>query len=164
MSCMGSIEIIIAAAVVLIGFVVVRLSVCLPCFRRKRRRHHVGSPPVKTMIVLGSGGHTSEMAMLVRSLPLERYHPVHCVLAASDTTSLSRLNSSVDVPILSKALCHTILRSREVKQSWISTVFTSLHALFEALLLVNSIKPELILCNGPGELKFAMPKSCMTVT
>jgi len=139
--------VLVAAVLLLIHLLVVRLSLCLPCFRRKTRRRVDRSHPVKTVIVFGSGGHTTEMAMLLRSVSIEQYRPTHCILAASDTTSLSRLQG---VPVLTEARWHTIHRSREVKQSWVSTVFSSLYSLVEALLLMFSIKPELILCNGPG--------------
>ena len=146
-------EVLLAAALLFVHVLAVRLSVCLPCFKRKARRRVLtrgsgGSSPIQTVIVFGSGGHTTEMAMLIQSLSVDHYHPIHCILAASDTTSMSRLQ---DVHVLSQAQWHTIHRSREVKQSWVSTVFTAMYSMLEALLLVYSIKPELILCNGPGD-------------
>lgn len=142
--------VLVASVVLLMHVLVVRLSLCLPCFRRKVRRRVDRIHPIKTAIVFGSGGHTTEMAMLLRYVSIYQYRPIHCILAASDTTSLSRLQG---VQVLSEARWHTIHRSREVKQSWVSTVFTSLYSLMEALLLMYSIKPELILCNGPGNNK-----------
>jgi len=139
---------LVASAVLLMHVLVIRLSLCLPCFRRKAKRRVDSVQPIKTAIVFGSGGHTTEMAMLLRSVSVDHYRPIHCVLAASDTTSLSRLQG---VQLLSDASWHKIHRSREVKQSWVSTVFTALYSLVEALLLVYCIKPELILCNGPGK-------------
>lgn len=43
-----------------------------------------------------------------------------------------------------------IPRSREVRQSWLSTVFTTLNALAFSFPVVLREKPELLLCNGPG--------------
>jgi beta-1,4-N-acetylglucosaminyltransferase len=43
-----------------------------------------------------------------------------------------------------------IPRSREVGQSYISSIFTTLHAIFACCWLVGSHAPELLLCNGPG--------------
>ena len=43
-----------------------------------------------------------------------------------------------------------IYRSREVHQSWFTTVFTTLRALFEALFLIWEYMPDVIISNGPG--------------
>ncbi|KAI1236660.1 hypothetical protein IHE44_0014913, partial [Lamprotornis superbus] len=43
-----------------------------------------------------------------------------------------------------------IPRSREVRQSWISSVLTTLHSILYSLPLTYKRKPDLILCNGPG--------------
>merc|ERR1711971_362078 len=44
----------------------------------------------------------------------------------------------------------TIPRSREVRQSWLSTIWTTLYASLYSIPLLWSIKPDVILCNGPG--------------
>ncbi|KJE91433.1 hypothetical protein CAOG_02568 [Capsaspora owczarzaki ATCC 30864] len=44
----------------------------------------------------------------------------------------------------------TIPRSREVAQSWLTSLFTTAHALLFALPMVFRVRPELVLCNGPG--------------
>ncbi|XP_023787553.1 UDP-N-acetylglucosamine transferase subunit ALG14 homolog [Cyanistes caeruleus] len=43
-----------------------------------------------------------------------------------------------------------IPRSREVRQSWISSVVTTLYSVLYSLPLTYKRKPDLILCNGPG--------------
>ncbi|NXT97864.1 ALG14 transferase, partial [Buphagus erythrorhynchus] len=43
-----------------------------------------------------------------------------------------------------------IPRSREVRQSWISSVLTTLHSILYSLPLTYKRQPDLILCNGPG--------------
>ncbi|XP_035294518.1 UDP-N-acetylglucosamine transferase subunit ALG14 homolog [Cricetulus griseus] len=45
---------------------------------------------------------------------------------------------------------HRIPRSREVRQSWLSSVFTTLHSMWFSFPLVYHLKPDLVLCNGPG--------------
>jgi beta-1,4-N-acetylglucosaminyltransferase len=45
---------------------------------------------------------------------------------------------------------HTIRRSREVGQSFVSSVWTTAIALVDAARLVASTRPQLLLCNGPG--------------
>eukprot|EP01035_Chromulina_nebulosa_P021516 gene21516-27861_t len=49
---------------------------------------------------------------------------------------------------------HTVRRSREVKQSWITTIFTSLLSLIDCFLLICRIQPDLIISNGPGTCVF----------
>nr|XP_056701226.1 UDP-N-acetylglucosamine transferase subunit ALG14 homolog [Euleptes europaea] len=43
-----------------------------------------------------------------------------------------------------------IPRSREVRQSWSSSVLTTIHSIFYSLPLTFRLKPDLVLCNGPG--------------
>ncbi|KAL2922964.1 UDP-N-acetylglucosamine transferase subunit ALG14 [Bienertia sinuspersici] len=43
-----------------------------------------------------------------------------------------------------------IYRSREVGQSYITSVGTTLIAIAHALWLMVNIRPQVILCNGPG--------------
>ena len=50
---------------------------------------------VKTMIILGSGGHTTEMIRLLQELDPCTYTPVIYVLAESDTTSIERLQKYI---------------------------------------------------------------------
>ncbi|KAL3869369.1 hypothetical protein ACJMK2_042058 [Sinanodonta woodiana] len=45
---------------------------------------------------------------------------------------------------------HTIPRSREVRQSWLTTVLSTAYATLYSFPLVFRLKPEVILCNGPG--------------
>jgi beta-1,4-N-acetylglucosaminyltransferase len=52
--------------------------------------------------------------------------------------------------IVNKGQFHRITRSREVKQSYFTTIFTTLISLFESSYLVSTLRPDLIVCNGPG--------------
>ncbi|XP_024607074.1 UDP-N-acetylglucosamine transferase subunit ALG14 homolog isoform X2 [Neophocaena asiaeorientalis asiaeorientalis] len=45
---------------------------------------------------------------------------------------------------------HRIPRSREVQQSWLSTVLTTLYSMWLSFPLTHRLKPDLVLCNGPG--------------
>ena len=57
---------------------------------KKKQQQHV-----KTMIILGSGGHTTEMIRLLQELDPCTYTPVVYVLAESDTTSIERLQKYI---------------------------------------------------------------------
>ncbi|CAM9665202.1 unnamed protein product [Ascophyllum nodosum] len=111
---------------------------------------HTGSPygPVKTLVVLGSGGHTSEMLKLTSHLSPETYAPLYYVVASTDHTSAQRIPPE---GILSgRCKVRKIPRSREVGQSYLTSVYTTLVAGLHAALMVVKIRPDLVLVNGPG--------------
>ncbi|PAA63541.1 hypothetical protein BOX15_Mlig024127g1 [Macrostomum lignano] len=102
---------------------------------------------LRTMIVAGSGGHTTEILRLVNSLS-KHYSPRLYVIASSDAMSpekikISELNSN-DFSI------HSIPRSREVLQSYLTSVLTTVRSAAYCFPLVAWEKPDLVLCNGPG--------------
>jgi beta-1,4-N-acetylglucosaminyltransferase len=102
----------------------------------------------KTLVVLGSGGHTSEMLHMVRQLDAYLYDPIVYVVADTDHTSVKRLEATSNKqPTLE---IHKIPRSREVGQSYVTSFITTIYALLHAIVLTIQIRPELVLCNGPG--------------
>eukprot|EP00931_Biecheleriopsis_adriatica_P035642 TRINITY_DN20532_c0_g2_i1.p1 TRINITY_DN20532_c0_g2~~TRINITY_DN20532_c0_g2_i1.p1 ORF type:complete len:255 (+),score=36.46 TRINITY_DN20532_c0_g2_i1:110-766(+) len=113
------------------------------------RRWAGSSLPLRTTVVLGSGGHTTEMLGLLRDFDQARYR-CDFILAESDTTSLKRVQASR--PDLTEDLgrFHTVPRSREVGQSWLSTVATTAQAFLACLSLVWQLQPQVLLLNGPG--------------
>ncbi|KAM8881838.1 UDP-N-acetylglucosamine transferase subunit ALG14 [Synchiropus picturatus] len=108
---------------------------------------------VSVLVVAGSGGHTSEILRLVESLTAA-YSPRHYVIADTDMMSEEKINSfentkqKPDSP--SQFTIYRIPRSREVHQSWTSSVWSTLNALRFSLPLVFRLKPDMVLCNGPG--------------
>ncbi|XP_065072944.1 UDP-N-acetylglucosamine transferase subunit ALG14 homolog [Ochlerotatus camptorhynchus] len=147
---------------VLIGLVLIRLAYLLVVIRNNSRRN-VGAEsvvgakrkgPAKTMIVMGSGGHTAEMLQIVERLDFGKYAPRHYVIAEADKTSVVKV---IDVevrrePDLAKQQYEimTITRSRYVHQGYFSSIFTTLIALGNSIPVVLRSRPELILTNGPG--------------
>lgn len=103
---------------------------------------------ITTLIILGSGGHTTEMLRIVKNLNFNKYKPRIYVHADSDKMSIVKLEeiegNSDDYKVI------TIFRSREVGQSYISSVLTTLIAIKSAFIILINYKPDLILCNGPG--------------
>lgn len=104
--------------------------------------------PCKTVICIGSGGHTTEMLQLLRTLDFGRYSPRYYIMASSDKTSPAKIlaieNSNTDFEIVE------IPRSRIVGQSYITSVFTTLYSILYSVPVVCRIRPDLVLCNGPG--------------
>ncbi|EGD75089.1 hypothetical protein PTSG_06745 [Salpingoeca rosetta] len=110
-----------------------------------------------TLIVLGSGGHTMEMLKLLRaasedSKPNKRLYPRHYVVAQTDAHSREKaVNFEQQQSTVSKGVhFHAISRSREVGQSYMTSVVSTLRALIDSFPLLLRTQPQLILVNGPG--------------
>lgn len=70
------------------------------------------SRTIRTMIVLGSGGHTTEMLQLIKKLDTEIYSPITFVVASSDSTSIEK--TKLDRHLHPNDQFIVIPRSREV--------------------------------------------------
>eukprot|EP00397_Hematodinium_sp_SG-2012_P066655 GEMP01100646.1.p1 GENE.GEMP01100646.1~~GEMP01100646.1.p1 ORF type:complete len:161 (+),score=39.07 GEMP01100646.1:28-510(+) len=106
---------------------------------RPHKRHPVAPLNTRVLVVLGSGGHTAEMLQLTAGW---KHYALEYVLSDTDTTSAVKLEPG--------AVVHRIPRSREVGQSWSSTVLSTLKAFWWCLWLHRRRRPGLLLCNGPG--------------
>lgn len=132
--------------------------------------------PAKLMIVLGSGGHTFEMLKLVENISTSSYSPRVYVTATTDPMSadkakqlemwrvasssqalllrfLSSKKDDSDSPEMAEPsdyVVERIPRSRELHQSWLTTVPTTLFALVTSLPVLLRHMPDVIVCNGPG--------------
>ena len=121
------------------------------------------------LAVLGSGGHTAEMISLLRSVmgnhsqdidrknKSVRFTTMHFILADTDSTSVPKIKASMkgeDV-CMPEFRFHRIPRSREVGQSYLTSVITTVWSIVAALWTVlfgsvSSPAPDVVLCNGPG--------------
>jgi beta-1,4-N-acetylglucosaminyltransferase len=143
---------------------ILRLVQLLHSIRTIRRQNDPQSPgspsfygsstkPLKTLVVLGSGGHTTEMLHLIRNLDPARYAPVVLVVATTDTTSLRRVQAyphSLPFDRKTVSTCR-IPRSREVGQSYSTSIWTTLYSFLFAFWLTGvQEQPDLVLVNGPG--------------
>ncbi|KAJ1512149.1 UDP-N-acetylglucosamine transferase subunit [Coelomomyces lativittatus] len=72
------------------------------------------------------------------------------LIAENDTSSESKLKLFLEPYPHKKADIFSISRARRVGQSWWTTPWTSLLALFQSFQLLLNLRPHLILCNGPG--------------
>jgi len=92
------------------------------------------------MIVFGSGGHTTEMLLMLEKINIEAYFKVHLIIAKTDTWSLTKITehfktkmkNPISIDKLDKKSPITIwrvYRAREVKQSYFTSIFTTLRAL-----------------------------------
>ncbi|WOL13239.1 hypothetical protein Cni_G22008 [Canna indica] len=141
---------------ILVALVVLRVLYVLYWTGKPIQESH----SLRTLIVLGSGGHTAEMLSIVNVLQKDRFAPRFYVAAATDNMSLQKArvleeslidqeeNSRGNKIVASQFM--QIYRSREVGQSYITSVGTTLIAMAHALWLTLTIRPQVIICNGPG--------------
>ena len=107
---------------------------------------------VATLAVLGSGGHTAEMLALLDaqtagSARLRRLLQPRAFVAATSDRGAAASLQLVD----SRAELLRIPRSREVHQSYLTSVWTSLRSLLACFPLLTRRGPfSLLLTNGPG--------------
>jgi beta-1,4-N-acetylglucosaminyltransferase len=117
--------------------------------------------PLHTLFVLGSGGHTAEMLSLVGALNLQRYAPRYYIAAVTDSMSLTRAatledhlqkcalstssSSQAAESSTQKPKFYQVYRSREVGQSYFTSVVTTLLAMMHALWLVAHIRPDVVI-------------------
>ena len=92
------------------------------------------------LVVLGSGGHTSEIIKM-----LEDWKGKICAVCAdgdfiSQRQFLDRFDGKV----------YFVFRSRKVGQSYFTSVFTTLYSFLPAFGVVWKEKPSLVISNGPG--------------
>ncbi|XP_068631734.1 UDP-N-acetylglucosamine transferase subunit ALG14 [Battus philenor] len=105
-------------------------------------------PSLKTIVCIGSGGHTTELLRIISSLNTKKFSPRLYILADNDVNSevkIHKLENEVTTYTLSR-----IPRSRKVKQTYLSSVFSTLYATLCTIPAVYNFKPDIILCNGPG--------------
>lgn len=143
-------QVIISLILIIFVLLVIRIKCCLPNDNKGNNNNNNKKKNYKTLIIFGSGGHTSEMLQLIKNLNNNNlYNPCYYILANTDKTSENKIKS-MNISLTNNAKWIYIQRSREVKQSYITTIFTTLISFFESLLLLIQLKPEVIICNGPG--------------
>eukprot|EP00049_Salpingoeca_infusionum_P008886 m.147172 g.147172 ORF g.147172 m.147172 type:complete len:184 (-) comp14161_c0_seq1:196-747(-) len=105
--------------------------------------------PSRTLLFLGSGGHTGEMVQLMTHLT-ENYSPRLYMLVDGDAISEAKAQVFEKQTYNEQAQIVKIPRSRRVGQSYLTSIFTTLWALFLSFLPVFRFLPDVVLCNGPG--------------
>lgn len=127
---------------------VTRLCFMIFYTRKVNNKRVIRNGPAKTMIILGSGGHTAEMIRILRYLHFNNYSPRTYVYADTDETSMEKVKmlegSNTDYKTIK------VRRCREIHQSYYMSIFTTLRSTLESIPLYWSERPELLLCNGPG--------------
>jgi beta-1,4-N-acetylglucosaminyltransferase len=128
--------------------------------------------PLRTAIIIGSGGHTTEILKLLQNLNSANYSPRIYIMAFTDTSSEVKIHQIEETCFSCNGpACYEIVkipRSRSVGQSYITSVFTTLFSFLASMSVMLKKRPELIICNGPGTcipicvIAFLMRILCVT--
>ncbi|GMS86798.1 hypothetical protein PENTCL1PPCAC_8973, partial [Pristionchus entomophagus] len=100
--------------------------------------------------VLGSGGHTTEMLDLIKHFDDNAYATRTYVIANTDNHSEQKAMESENARNGGTFAVEKIPRSREVGQSYVSSLLTTAVACCTAFKIVATIRPSIVLVNGPG--------------
>ena len=112
-------------------------------------RKYVYSNSKSIMIVLGSGGHTIEIISMLKKLDFDKFVKIFFVHSNNDSNSLKKLHEHFDLnKIKSKVEFLSLYRSRQVGQSYFSSIFTTLFAFLHSLLLIIKTRPNLVSINN----------------
>lgn len=96
-------------------------------------------------LVLGSGGHTSELLKIISSLPdssLKSPSNHFVIYSEGDILSLSKYKS---VMATAPAIIRQIPRARKVGQSYFTSIFTTIYSLFMAFLILLRNYPKIVM-------------------
>lgn len=117
--------------------------------RKLKRPLTTGRTKSSIMVVLGSGGHTKEMITFMGAVG-EKFSPRYYVAAETDRFSIEKVMRLQEKIHDQNYEMNKIPRSREVRQSYFSSLLTTTKALVFTLPLVVTKRPDVLLCNGPG--------------
>lgn len=105
----------------------------------------------KCLVVLGSGGHTAEMFYDLATLGLNKQHiQLKYLVAETDRSSQAKAEAFEAQHSGGPAQVVRVPRAREVGQSYVSSVFTTLVAAWHSLVTVLMDPPDVVIANGPG--------------
>jgi len=104
------------------------------------------------MIILGSGGHTGEILLMIQKLDFNKFSACYFVSSHNDKNSENKAKESIQIKNFPNTKFHflKIYRARNVGQSFASSVPTTLYALFQSLFILIKYRPNMVVTNGPG--------------
>lgn len=109
------------------------------------------------MILFGSGGHSTEMLMLIQNakiankIDLEGVNSLVCVISEDDNLIETKIiQEFVGVEQMHKLKTVTLKRGRRVGQSYLTAIWTTIIGILHSINIVLTHKPKLCLTNGPA--------------
>lgn len=108
-----------------------------------RKIYHKKSKSI--MIVLGSGGHTAEILTMLKKLDFNKFCKIFFVHSHNDTNSVRKLQEQFDLDKYKRKIeILSLYRSRQVGQSYFSSIFTTLIAFAHSVLLILKTRPNIV--------------------
>jgi len=126
------------------------LLLIVPFFILRALLPRPSSGKVRTTLVLGSGGHTAELLGLIGTLDPLVYSPRTYYLANTDKLSEQKAKVLEEKLETGEYSLVRVPRAREVGQSLISSLPSTLLAVLACFPPLVKAPPQLLLCNGPG--------------
>lgn len=143
--------------IVLLSLVVAAVLYFYVCLKSTWKSSTAKRAHVRTLIIVGSGGHTSEVLRSMANFSPLKFSPRCYVIAETDRISELKvlhyekfLEEKWKAESCGKFEIIRIPRSREVRQSYLTSVFSTLWSFVKCFPIVWRFRPDLLLCNGPG--------------
>ena len=121
-------------------------------FILKLIRKYILNPKKSIMIILGSGGHTGEMLLMLKKLDFNKFSSCYFVSSHNDKNSETKTKESIDIESFKNTKFHfiKIYRARNVGQSFLSSIPTTIYSLIQSLFILVKTRPNMVVSNGPG--------------
>ena len=121
-------------------------------FGLKLFRKHILKGKKSIMIILGSGGHTGEILLMIKKLDFNKFSTCYFVSSHNDKNSENKTKESIDINNYKNTKFHfiKIYRARNVGQSFLSSIPTTIYSLFQSLFILIKTRPNMVVSNGPG--------------
>ncbi|KAL8754261.1 MAG: hypothetical protein Q9199_004466 [Rusavskia elegans] len=160
---MPAIPYVLAAAVVVLVSTFLRLLYVLPAFNPTKPRPRLRGQPTRLLVVLGSGGHTSEMFSLLRDLDPKSYTHRSYIVSSGDGFSASkavdfecaleakRRHKDGAVLVPSTYDISVIPRARRIYQPLWTTPVSSLRCLFACFTFLRAPRTQQTLRPDPNQ-------------
>lgn len=147
---MISIALIVYIVTLLLAAIILRALFLIYRIFTSNCRFNYEKNSLRTILCIGSGGHTTELLRIVKNLDLKKYEPRLYIVADNDFSSEVKIHEAEKSEIDNTYVISRIPRSRNVNQSYLSSVFSTLYSTLHTIPVVYNFKPNIVLCNGPG--------------
>jgi beta-1,4-N-acetylglucosaminyltransferase len=103
------------------------------------------------MIILGSVGHTGELLIMLSKLNFNKFKKVFIISSHNDKNSENKFKETFDLKkYKTQFFFFKIHRSRNVNQSFLTSIFTTFFSMIQSFFLILKTQPNLCVTNGPG--------------
>ncbi|XP_050684488.1 UDP-N-acetylglucosamine transferase subunit ALG14 homolog [Leptidea sinapis] len=145
---MDSNNLVLLTIITIFGSLLLRVLYILIKIYAQQNKLNGEKKSLKVILCIGSGGHTTELLKIVTKMNLTKYSPRLYMMADSDNNSEAKINSA-EKDTKDYQICK-IPRSRNVHQPYMTSIFSTLHAVLYCVPPILRFRPDVIICNGPG--------------